>query len=335
MSYIENFPKRPRVSVVMPVYNVEKYVAEAITSVLAQSLTDFELLIIDDGGQDGSMALCRRFDDPRIRIISQTNRGLAGARNTGIMSARGEYVAFLDSDDRWTKEKLALHVIHLDANPHISVSFSASQLIDGDGRPMRVTMDVPKRIVTPRQIIRRNPVGNGSTPVIRARALARIAYAHPNDKTRLCYFDENLRQSEDIDCWLRLAIIGKGKFEGLNAPLTEYRIVASGLSANIAAQLASWETVMANVRTFAPDFVARHYRSARAFQLRYLARRAVSLGDGALAWEYVRRAGAEWPAIYVLELRKSVETFLAALAARVLPAAWFARLAERRLQGVR
>lgn len=335
MSFIEKIPKKPRVSVVMPVYNVEKYVAEAITSVLVQSYTDFELLIIDDGGQDGSVAICRSFDDPRIRIIAQANRGLAGARNTGIAAARGEYVAFLDSDDRWTKDKLALHVIHLDANPHISVSFSASQLIDGDGNPMRVTMGVPKRIVTPRQIIRRNPVGNGSTPVIRARALARIAYAHPNDQMRLCYFDENLRQSEDIDCWLRLAIVGKAQFEGLNALLTEYRIVASGLSANIDAQLASWEKVMANVRGFAPDFVAHHYRSARAFQLRYLARRAVSLGDGVLAWDYVRRAGAEWPAIYVLELRKSAETFLAALAARILPSRWFARIAHRRLQRVR
>jgi hypothetical protein len=80
---------RPAVSAVMPVYNVERYVGEAVQSVLAQSFADFELLIVDDGGSDGSMAICRSFDDPRIRIVSQANRGLAGARNTGILAARG------------------------------------------------------------------------------------------------------------------------------------------------------------------------------------------------------------------------------------------------------
>jgi glycosyltransferase involved in cell wall biosynthesis len=79
----------------MPVYNVERYVGEAVQSVLAQSFADFELLIVDDGGSDGSMAICRSFDDPRIRIVSQANRGLAGARNTGILAARGEFIALL------------------------------------------------------------------------------------------------------------------------------------------------------------------------------------------------------------------------------------------------
>jgi glycosyltransferase involved in cell wall biosynthesis len=88
----------------MPVYNVERYVAQAVQSVLAQTYGDFELLIVDDGGQDRSVAICAGFDDPRIRILPQTNRGLAGARNTGILAARGQYVAFLDPDDRWLPE---------------------------------------------------------------------------------------------------------------------------------------------------------------------------------------------------------------------------------------
>ncbi|HZV11070.1 MAG TPA: glycosyltransferase family 2 protein, partial [Novosphingobium sp.] len=94
-------PVVPTVSVIMPVYNVEPYVAEAITSVLAQTYADFELIIVDDGGQDRSVEICQGFEDPRIRIVHQANRGLAGARNTGILAARGRYLAFLDSDDRW------------------------------------------------------------------------------------------------------------------------------------------------------------------------------------------------------------------------------------------
>ena len=73
----------PRISVVMPVYNVEAYIEEAIQSVLDQSFEDFELVIVDDGGPDNSIALARSFDDPRIRIVSQANRGLAGALDDG------------------------------------------------------------------------------------------------------------------------------------------------------------------------------------------------------------------------------------------------------------
>ena len=83
----------PAISVVMPVYNVEAYVAEAIRSVLGQTMADFELIIVDDGGSDASMAICRGFADPRIRIIAQANRGLAGARNTGILAARARSIS--------------------------------------------------------------------------------------------------------------------------------------------------------------------------------------------------------------------------------------------------
>ncbi|MEL7113470.1 MAG: glycosyltransferase family 2 protein, partial [Pseudomonadota bacterium] len=105
--------KTPIVSVIMPVYNTAKYVQSAIESVLVQTLTDFELLIVDDAGQDNSIALCRAYDDPRVQIISQANRGLAGARNTGIRNARGQFIALLDSDDLWEAEKLEKHVAHL------------------------------------------------------------------------------------------------------------------------------------------------------------------------------------------------------------------------------
>ena len=95
----------PKISVIMPVYNVEKFVARSIESVLRQTHADFELILVDDGGNDQSLAICRNFKDPRIRIISQVNRGLAGARNTGIRNANGQYIALIDSDDLWHEEK--------------------------------------------------------------------------------------------------------------------------------------------------------------------------------------------------------------------------------------
>ena len=129
-----------KISVVMPIYNVELFVAESVQSVLTQSFTDFELICVDDGGTDRSMEIVRNFDDDRIRIVSQANRGLAGARNTGIANARGDFIALLDSDDVWHRDKLQLHYIHLTANPEVGVSYAGSRLIDCDGQVLSIAM---------------------------------------------------------------------------------------------------------------------------------------------------------------------------------------------------
>src|SRR4028119_483182 len=103
-----------KVSVIIPVYKVEKYVAATVQSVLQQTYKNFELLLIDDGSPDRSVEICQQFTDPRIKIISQTNRGLAGARNTGIRHAQGDYIALLDGDDMWLPNKLEKHIEHLE-----------------------------------------------------------------------------------------------------------------------------------------------------------------------------------------------------------------------------
>lgn len=102
---------QPRVSVVIPVWNGERYLAEALRSVMAQTFRSFEVLVIDDGSTDGSVAIARQFD---VHPISQENAGTSAARNHGIELARGEFVAFLDQDDRWTPDKLAVQVRQLD-----------------------------------------------------------------------------------------------------------------------------------------------------------------------------------------------------------------------------
>ncbi len=280
----------PRVSVIMPVYNVEPYVAEAIHSVLAQSFADFELVIIDDGSQDRSIEISRSFDDPRIRIISQANRGLAGARNTGISHARGEMIALLDSDDRWLPEKLMLHMIHLDTMPDIGVSYSGSRFIDSEGRALRQAQRPKLSHINAADIFCRNPVGNGSAPVIRRAALDRVAFPHPDDPKRLCYFDESFRQSEDIELWVRLALLGRCKFDGIKPLLTEYRIMPGGLSANVIRQYETWLRMYSKVEAYAPDFIAEHGPRAQAYQLRYLARRSIQLGDGSFALALIHDA---------------------------------------------
>ena len=91
----------PRVSVVVPVYNKGRYLRRAVDSVLAQSFTDFELILVDDGSTDDSLAVAREYTDPRVRVIRQANSGAGAARNRGIDEARATMVAFLDGDDEW------------------------------------------------------------------------------------------------------------------------------------------------------------------------------------------------------------------------------------------
>lgn len=112
----------PLVSVIMPVYNVEKYIGEAIESVLNQTYQNFELIIIDDCTPDSSMEIARSYADPRIVLCKNpVNLGLAQARNTGIRASKGDYIAMLDSDDISTPDRLAKQVAYLESHPAIGI----------------------------------------------------------------------------------------------------------------------------------------------------------------------------------------------------------------------
>ena len=310
--------KTPIVSVIMPVYNTAKYVQGAIESVLAQTFTDFELLIIDDAGSDHSIELCRAYDDARIRIISQQNRGLAGARNTGIRNARGQFVALLDSDDLWEPKKLERHVAHLRRSPRIGVSFAASTLIDDDGRFLRISQRPKLKNIAPSDIFLRNPVGNGSAPVLRRAVFEDIAFVNPA-REELDYFDDSLRQSEDIECWCRIALTTDWGFEGIRGAYTRYRINEGGLSANVVKQFDTWSRVRDRVAQLDPHFAAKWSPYAEAFQLRYLARRCVRMGEGPMAWSLMKDALRTCPNIIVREPAKTLTSLVAACVLRFLP----------------
>ena len=113
----------PILSIIMPVYNVEGFVAASIDSVLNQESCDFELIIINDGSTDGSGAICEEYSrrDSRITYISQENRGLSGARNTGISNAKGEYITFIDSDDTVSPDTYGKNTDIIKANPDIDI----------------------------------------------------------------------------------------------------------------------------------------------------------------------------------------------------------------------
>ncbi|GFO64356.1 glycosyltransferase [Geomonas paludis] len=124
----------PKVSVVMPVYNGGRFVAEAIDSILRQSFTDFEFLVVDDGSTDDSAAVLRSFSDPRMRLLGDgVNRGVVGALNLGFAAAAGRYVARMDADDVSLPDRLQRQVDFLDANPGIDVCGGWMEAFDGRG----------------------------------------------------------------------------------------------------------------------------------------------------------------------------------------------------------
>lgn len=303
----------PKASIIVPAYNVAATIADTLRSLLAQSFADFEIIVVDDGSSDRTVPVVRSFGDRRIRLVQQPNRGLAGARNTGISHATGDYIGFCDSDDLWRPTKLAAHVAHLEANPQVGLSFSGSELIDAAGCALGLAQAPRLTGITAQQVFLFNPVGNGSSAVMRRATLDAIAFRPSGEPLRDWYFDERFRQSEDIECWLRLALTTDWRIEGVPGLLTRYRIVAGALSSATDRQFASWERMVDKLSAIAPGFFATHAPAARALQNRYLARRAVSSGDGAEALIRLRAAFAASPAALLRHPAKTATTTGAAL----------------------
>ena len=302
-----------RATIVVPAFNVAATLGATLTSLQDQTYQDFEVIIVDDGSTDNTKQVAEQFlDDRRFWYIQQANRGLSGARNRGIAESSGEFIGFCDADDLWHPDKLRRHIRHLDRNPNVGVSYAGSQMIDAEGRLLSVKQSPRLRGVTAAHILKRNPIGNGSSAVIRRAVFDDIAYVHHEAYSAFSYFDETFRQSEDIECWLRIALLTDWDFEGIRGLLTYYRVAGDGLSAKTERQLDSWENVIAKHRSLHPAFFARHEPAARAYQLRYLARRAISNGDGKTARAYLKRAWSQSYEPLWAEPIKSGVTILAA-----------------------
>jgi glycosyltransferase involved in cell wall biosynthesis len=218
--------------VIIPAYNQAKYLEDALQSVFAQTFTHYEIVVVNDGSTDGTAAVAARYAD-RIRYFFQENRGLAGARNTGIHQAQGELVALLDSDDIWLPDYLQTMVTLATAYPQTAVFFSAARCMDAAGQELR-------------QII-----GYQHTkPSALYNSMLRSNFIIPSTVTaRKCvlreagYFDQSLRSCEDWELWLRLISAGH-EFIGVPAVLARYRIHGSSLSRNVAKMQSSYQAVV-------------------------------------------------------------------------------------------
>ena len=309
-----------RISIILPLYKSEKYIRETLDSVLAQTYPHWELVVIDDGSPDRSGDLCRAVGDERIRVYTRQNTGSCRSRNFGIGQSRGELIAFIDHDDLWSPTKLERHVDHLEKNPDVGVSYGPSALIDAEGRPMGL-FQVPKLTgVDAREVLCRNPIGNGSVPLIRKLVFEETKFEVERDgRPEVMYFDDESVGWEDVELWIRMALQTAWRFEGIPDCLTLYRIVEDGIAGNPGKKQAGFERGLERARRYAPAFIAEHEAAARAYHLRYLARRLIKAGDGKGARAYAHRALRSFPGIVREEPGRTLVTLAAAYALEALP----------------
>ncbi len=183
------------ISVVIPLYNKEKSIATTLDSVLAQSYTDYEVIVVDDGSTDNSANIVRELTNEKIRLISQPNSGVSAARNTGIMAAKGAYVAFLDGDDIWDKDFLKTMVGLIEKYPGKSIyGLGCEQIKRGEKPVLKESYyrgvskwDYPTMAFT------------GSS-----------ACVNKKDAIEVGLFDTRMTHGEDLDMWWRLMLLHGG-----------------------------------------------------------------------------------------------------------------------------
>lgn len=208
---------QPLVSVVIPSYNYGQYVGQAVESALAQTYTNVEVIVVDDGSQDDTRERLSHYGN-RIRYIYQENQGLSAARNTGIREAQGDYVAFLDSDDAFHPRKLELQLAYLMKHPEVDLI--ATDMVSDE--PIQ-WMEVADRPV-PATLISLEAMA------IKPRFAPSSVVAHKNCFAAVGSFDTALRSVEDREMWLRIA--AQFTMARIDLPLTWYRITPGSMSTN-------------------------------------------------------------------------------------------------------
>lgn len=212
----------PLISVIVPAWNAEATIHDTIGSVLRQTMPDFEILVIDDGSTDGTLAVLDGISDQRLRRMSFANAGLAAARNRGIEHSRGEFLSFLDADDLWTPEKLEAQLAALRSRPEAGLAYSWTAFIDDEGRylfakePQHFEGDVYA------DLLRECFIASGSNVLIRRRCVDSVGS-----------FDARFPAVEDWEYWLRVA--ARWPFVVVRRYQILYRLSAKSMSSDVPA----------------------------------------------------------------------------------------------------
>ena len=311
----------PSASILICLYNAERYIGDTLDSALAQTYRDFELIVVDDGSTDGSRAVLQRYTDPRLRVLRQANQGAAAALKAGLEAARGLYIAPLDADDLWTPDHLTAHVKELEARPEIALTFSWFRVIDDRGRDMGITSNHYRGTIGFTGLLRDFVIGATSNAVIRKSAIYLAGGLDPN-----------IPHLYDLDLCLRIAFSGHQNIAAIPRESMRYRRHSGQISKDFEVVKLEWTQVIEKLRRLAPQTVAEAEGVARSNMNRYFAGLAYEASQYGEALRLLRSGFQYAPSAWVAD-RRNWLVGAASLTGLLTPARLHRRL--ERMAGLR
>ncbi|NER34466.1 MAG: glycosyltransferase [Oscillatoria sp. SIO1A7] len=311
----------PLISVIIPVYNGEKTINETIQSVLKQTLSDLEIIVIDDGSQDGTLEIVKGIQDERIKVFSYPNAGLSSSRNRGFSHAVGEFISFLDADDLWLPDKLESQFRALQENPQAALAYSWTDYIDESGQWLHPGDRITVKGEAYELILLGNFLESGSNALLRREAF-----------TKAGVFDESLVAGEDWDLFIRIAAVGY-KFVATEKAQIWYRMTDTSMSSNFSRQEAECLKVINQAFSLAPESLLYLKSRSIANLYQYLMFRtlkgSLSREKNLLAARYFWQAVRNDPALLRRRSRLMAIVFLKIAAGIIFPPAQARILLER------
>ena len=256
----------PIVSIVIPVFNGQDTIERTVSSVLSQTFSDFELIIIDDGCTDKTLRIVNHFSDSRLKVYSYPNAGLSASRNRGIRIASGAFISFLDADDVWTDTKLADQLSALQEHSSASIAYSWTNYIDENDNFIQSGSHLTFNGNIFENLLVSNAVESGANVLVKRTVLEQVGF-----------FDETLKAAEDWDMWLRLS----SQYEFVCVPKVQilYRRTNS-MSSNVVRQETECVKVLERACASRPEETAFLRQKSLANLYRYLTFKALEGAPG-------------------------------------------------------
>ena len=299
----------PRVSIIIPAYNAENTIVETIISLQKQTLQDIEILVIDDGSKDKTVDVVQQLTDPRIQVFIYPNGGVSVARNRGIEKAKGEFIAFVDSDDLWTEDKLELQLAALEQHPDASAVYSWTVNMMDNGKSLSFVQGGESTLegnIYP-DLLLGHFIGNASNVLVRRDVIDVVGGYEPN------------LEFSDWDFCLRVA--AKFNFAVVPKPQILYRKIAGSMSSNVDSTEKEGLRALERAYQMAPPELQYLRNHSLAFLYRHLADLSLNYNTDAKGLDYAQNK--LWQAIKlypaILQERYAQKLMIKLLIKRVFP----------------
>lgn len=269
----------PRVSCIMAAHNAAGTIAESIASVLCQSVADLELIVVDDGSEDGTWRVLDAIEDPRVIRLSQARRGPSAARNFGIAQSRGEFIAVIDADDIWLPRKLEWQLAAMERQPAAGLVYGWTDFVDEQLKPLHPDDRQTVEGWVLGELLRKNFICCGSNTLMRRSAIAAVGA-----------FDEQLGAAEDWELHARLA--AHSEFAAVPEVVVLYRESPQSLSSRFDVMERNYRTASRKIFRAAPAEMRGLEAQANASFYRYLLGRTAQSKSTAGKWLAMPRYAA-------------------------------------------